>query len=238
MMNMKPLLIFSLWIMGSSVLAAAKNPSDIVVPIPQSEIVYPESLSTPPPPVSNYFFQLQVSSWAPNQLIQPSYLPNTTDFKSISPQFSLLMGSPLSEGESVRWTTLFGVSYVEMQRSGTLGYDANAFTVSQNLNLYQFQLGAEATFKKIFKDQLHPLIGLTLNPTWSQAPASEFNDGISQVDWLVRMTAGLSWSFPKFAASIGLVDTSLLLGAEATKNISAEDYSGSGLWIATRVNWH
>lgn len=241
MMNRTFLLTLFFFIMGPIVQAAQKNPSppqDILVPVPQSEIVYPDSLKTPPPPITNYFLQLAVSSWAPNQINQPTYLPNTTDFKSSSPQFSLLIGGPLNEGDDVRWTTLLGISYMQMQRSGTLGYDVNAFTVSQNLNLYQLQLGAEATFKKIFTDQIHPLLGLALNPTWSQAPASEFNDGISQVDWLMRLTAGVSWSFPKVANSIGLQDASLLIGGEATKNISSTDYSGSGLWIATRINWH
>jgi len=211
---------------------------DITVRVPQSEIVYPESLKTPPPPIMTYFLELQISSWAPTQVIQPSYLPNTTDFKSSTPQFSLLVGSPLSNRETVKWTTILGLSYVQMQRSGTLGYDLNAFSVSQNMNLYQFQAGVEVLFKQAFTQNLHPLLRLSLNPTWSQAPASEFNNGISEYDWLIRGTAGLIWSFPKLANSLGLEDTAILLGAEATRNLSANDYSGTGLWIGTRLNWH
>lgn len=209
---------------------------DIYAPVPQSEILFPKN----EPKLDftiHHFLELQVSSWFPDQLSQPSYLANTSAFSSASPQFSLLLGSLRHQETWYKLSGLFGFSYEQLQRTGTLGYDINSFRITQYLNLYQAQLGLEFMLTPPSSQNLHPLGRLSLTPTWSQSPSSEFNDGVNTMDWLARASIGISWNLPTVASWLHLEAAALELGAEGTKNINTTTFTGTGLWIATRVGW-
>lgn len=207
---------------------------DFTVPVPKSQIAMPQEAA---PKEDHPFIELQISSWSPTQFGEDSQLANTSSFSTVIPMTSLSYGSKLFQGSGYDLFSKLGASFTQLQRSGILNYEDNKLKISQDLNIYQLQLGLEASSLREIVKNVVPLAGLYLLPTWSQSNSSEFNDGTSELDLLAKISLGLSWKINPVAEWLGMQEAALEFGAEGTEGLSGANFANAGLWVGTRIGW-
>lgn len=229
----KLILIISMF----SLSAIAKTaPSLIQVTVPKTEMILPSREIHQ----SNrlFFFDLQLSSWAPQNLSEVSHLANTTKYsKSGGPTISLNIGEDIQRTDKFLIASRLGVSYLQLERSGSVGLANNSYASSEKLNIYQGDLGVEILSSKDLFKGMHPLVRLSLAPTWMQSSSSEFTNGLSEWSLPVRASAGLILNIPKVAQLFDLQDASFAMGFEYLQSFDDGNLNGSGLWAGTRIGW-
>ena len=207
---------------------------ELSVEVPQSQIHFSKEMNTN---ATNNSMELQFSTWSPLHFSQPSQIEDTSSFSTSIPEVSLLFSTKFAQGSWYDLSAKYGFAYTRLQRSGNVSYDITQNRVSQNLNMYQGVLGVElASTHSLFKN-IHPLVGLSLAPAWSQSVSSSFNNGVSELAWMAKASAGVSVNMKSVASLMGLPEAALEIGVEGTQSLGATNLSGAGFWAGTRLGW-
>jgi hypothetical protein len=209
---------------------------DLSLPVPTSEMkvdIIEKSHYNP-----QSYINLDISTWNPDQLSEPSELSKTTDFHTSSRKVGMQIGAFPWETKYGFITPQVGFSYAQMSRSGNFGVANTSASTTQDLNIYQGMLGVEWTVLAPYKNFLAPYASLNLSPFWLQATSSEFNtDGVSHIDWAFNAQLGLNLNINFLANWLGMNQTALQLGAERIQSIHNSGLSGWGFVAGTRVGW-
>jgi hypothetical protein len=212
---------------------AAQAADDLVVEVPRSALPLPSEKA--PASAGLTYFELGVSNWQPGTIAEESRLPATSEFsKNGSPMGSVNFASPLG------WAHLsakFGLSFLQLERSGYLGIQNTGYRVSQNLNIFQPRLGLEWNSPRGFAN-FRPFLGAGVLPTWLQSSSSEFNGGVSDIKWTSEFYAGLDFSISVVTRWLGLDDMSFNVAYEHTQGIDNGYLTGNGVVFGTRVGWN
>lgn len=216
---------------------APRQSEDIVFDIPKGELslpaVNPQEITSP------HYIGLEFSSWEPDQFQQESRLPMTTDFvRSGSNKATLSYVSAGADTSLGLLSLKLGVSYMQLKREGQLAIETIGYTVSQKTNLYQVALGTEwKTYHEYFA-VLKPYANIAILPTWVQSQKSEFNGGISTVEWPLYFSAGGLINVHSLGQWLGVDEMALNLSIEKTQNLSGSSLNGTGVALGTRIGWN
>lgn len=211
-------------------------PEDISINVPQSQLSLPTT-EKPESSASNNFVRLQMSNWSASHLTEESQVTNSSGFSTTMPEVSLQFGSKLKEMSWATLSSVLGGSFLQMQRSGDLGYENTSIHVSQNINMYQANIGLELLGTHELLKNLRPFGSMALAPTWSQSVASEFNNGVSELDWLVKSQLGLSLNSPKTAKWLGIQEAALEFGLENSVGLNNSAMADTAVWAGARLGW-
>ena len=213
--------------------------TEIYLPVPQPEI----DLKTDQVNINakkNIGFEVNASSWVPSSFQTDSNLSSVSGFQSTSvPQISINMWNG-DNAWTFNWlnvTPKFGLTYDQLQRSGSLGISTTNLTVTQNLNLYSARAGVELTSSRgDFFGHLRPFLDVSLLPSWALATTSQVdNQGFSRGYLNVEEVAGLAWGFPRLANMLGAEGLAFELGIEGTQGVAGSPLSGYGILAGTRI---
>ena len=232
---MKTIIIF--FISFLSLITFAKPDDAIELTIPHSELapIEKKELSK----ANLKYLNFAVSSWAPSELSQDSRLHGTSRFsKAGQNKFSLSYSSPLLGFESSLLSTQFGLSYLQMQRSGQLKIETTEITVNHQASLYQVLLGLEWKTEKEYFLRSKFFATLSASPTWIQSTKSEFNNGVNEWQWMSLASVGIQLPIRPLGRWLGFDDMSVSIAAEQSKDLSGKSLDGSGVVIGTQVGWY
>jgi hypothetical protein len=229
---MKKLLAILMFSSGFVCLAQAAM---IEAPVPQTQLTLPSRDLQRPQEMS--YLELQASSWSPQHFSQSSQIPNTSDYSSTSPQMSLNFAYQMFTGDAVNISSKIGASFLSLQRTGNMKMDNASYKQTENLHMYQADVGAEVASNKNYFGFVRPVAGLFVLPTWSQAGSSEFSNGISEMNWAAKGSVGVVMNISKLAQVLDLDEVALSVGFERTQSLDGSDLNGNGLWASTRIGW-
>jgi hypothetical protein len=213
--------------------------AEIYLPVPQPEI----DLKTDQVQINakkNIGFEVNASSWTPTSFNTPTDLASVSNYQSTSlPQISINMWNG-DNAWTFNWldvTPKFGVSYDQLQRTGSFGNSGTTLGVSQNVNLYSARAGVELTSSRgDFFGHLRPFVDLSLLPTWALATTSEVSYAEYSQGFLnFEEVAGLSWGIPRLANMLGAEGLSFEIGIEGTQGIGGSPLAGFGILAGTRI---
>jgi hypothetical protein len=214
---------------------AAYGDDYVSVPLPQSQLDLRDAYQEPLPP---RVFEIDASSWVPTQFSDESYLANTSDYKDSSfPKVSINSWRSAWHADTFTVTPKYGLSFVQLQRSGYLIYGGTPRQVQQTLNLYSLRLGAEVTPTSFFgfEDTVRPYLGLAYLPTIGMSSETAFNNGTNKLYHAFELSGGVVWNIPYFASLLNANSVALEIGAEATQGVLGSAVSGFGFMAGTRI---
>jgi hypothetical protein len=191
------------------------------------EAVPPSYLSSP----RTTDLSLSYSNWLPNRFERPSSVSSSSDFSSLNVaqiSFDRFSEVGMWRGNVVEYD--LGLSYAQLQRSGSLVVSGVSSSVSENMNVSTARVGLELRRPGLFQ----PALLLALEPTWLASAESAIEPrGLSAVGLLGLASAQIAWS-PQWmrasensGAGFGLaVDYSV--GYIAGSDLGALDLRGFG----------
>ena len=171
------------------------------------------------------------SNWRPSRFERPSSVSSASDFSNLNvAQMSFDRFSELEiwRGNVVEYD--LGLSYAQLQRSGSLVVSGLSSSVTQNMNVSTARVGLELRRPGLFQ----PALLVALEPTWIASSQSAIEPrGLSAVGLMSLVSGQIAWS-PQWmrssensGAGFGLaVDYSV--GYIAGSDLGALDLRGFG----------
>ncbi|MEK6773843.1 MAG: hypothetical protein AABY64_07875 [Bdellovibrionota bacterium] len=218
-------------------ISAAHAEEDLILDVPRSNLSLPESERTMD--LTPKYFEISASTWQPDQFSQVSQLPMTSSFSKIEgPKISLSYNTPLKTNSLGIFSSHVGISYLQLERTGYINVGTTGIEVSQKTNLYQALVGMAYEPNKTLLSVIKPYAVLSLSPIWVQSARSEFNSGVSEVEWSAQASAGLSFNIKPVAQWIGIEDMAVNIAIDKTQDLQSDSLTGTGVAIGTKVGWY
>jgi hypothetical protein len=215
--------------------AQAKTGGDLSVEVPQSGLEIQRQLELPSLP-QRQAMEFDISNWSPSGSSTATYLNSTSAFRRTDvPRVSLSIAREGWKLGPVLLSTKYGLAYSQMERDGQIVAYGQSSSVSQQVNLFSARIGMEVTPQRQFFGFLQPFAAASFLPTWGQAAADAFDDGISSLYFGVEGSLGVAAKLPKVAGWLGVQSVSLEIGVEATDGLKGAPLNGSGALAGTRI---
>jgi hypothetical protein len=208
----------------------------ITVPVPQAQIeVHPPQIA-PPRPLE---FEFNASTWSPVGFTRGSYTGEVSRLeKNDVPALSINRYSELAGfGGGVTLSTLFGLSYLGLERSKSqsLGPAANG-TVTQNVNLIMARAGLATEWGSALPWGISPVMSFALLPTWATADQSAYEKSVGAFGVPVEASVGLLWR-TSMRASLMRGDMSFGVSAQAISgSVGGSSMKGNGIEGVFRIS--
>lgn len=208
----------------------------IELPVPRSQIHFPANDLTE---TSNSFhFEMGVTTWAPSQLRNPSRLANTSEYKPLkNMNFKIEMGKTFYSAQWFSLLALGGFTHFQLERSGQLNSGATTTEETEVLNVFQVPLSLQVLGVSLLTAKLHPLIKVSLSPTYSRSTTGPFTKGVSELNWVGNSSVGASFDLPKTMSFLHFNDWSVAAGIETSQSLDSSHFNGTGFWISVGSNW-
>jgi len=214
--------------------AADPSTTDIYAPVPTPEIDF-NRYQVPPSIRSQYHLEVNLSSWSPNNFSDNSFIAASSYKSSGMPKLDANIWSGAWNYKSVTIAPKFGLSYVQLERNGSLGLYNQNLNVTEVMNLYSVRFGAELTPQSDFFGFVQPFMSVSLLPTWAQSPQNALNEGSSSGYVNLEEIAGVNFHIRQLGAFLGVANAGLEIGLEGTQGIGGSPLSGIGLLAGTRI---
>lgn len=221
-------------VVGAFAVQAVAQTNEIRVPVPQSPLRIPRSED---PPKSERRLELGVSNWAPVNWKEPAYLTDASEFRAFgTPQMNANLWATGWNALGISFMPVWGMSYTQLQRVGTLSLTGQSKAVSQNANLFALRAGVNAISQRPVWARLSPFVGLALMPSYAVASKTALAEGISRTIWSGEAAAGAALEIPWVARQLEVNNFSLSLGAQYISAFADQGIAGIGASLSGSVS--
>jgi hypothetical protein len=234
-MKIKRILLLFLLLPLAPRVGALAATRELTIQVPQSAVQVPVVQRVEPPP---QFVELDISSWSPEHMDEPSMLRGSPGFRRGSlPQIGVMASGWRWHIGSVPLTPLLGATVTRLSRAAAMPYGAQSLVVNQDMNMFALRLGVEATPPWMSFGPVQSFLGAAALPTYAMASSSEFNShGFTDSFVAFSATAGVLVAVPLFSEFLAVKDFAVRLGYELTRATNSANATGSGVFVGTRLS--
>lgn len=220
-------------VLGASLSARAE---DLNFAVPQSNLPLEQNFQVERPHRS-VDVEMGYSNWVPANLNSPSRLDQTSEFRTSLPDYFLNASlSPWALGNYVNMAPKFGVSFMQLRRSGSLNFTDSNVTTQDSVDMYSMLAALEfSPQQKFWHDTTTAYLDVGLLPTYLQSATSDFNDGYAEGEFATQVSAALAWNIAPLARFLNARSFSLEAGYQHVQSIGNISFSGSGFLLGARL---